>query len=110
MRELARGSAAAAPSEAARRRLLLLPLVVALLGGAGYTVRASVCDTANCGKGNCSETPLPPNFECHCDPGWSNALKLIPFSPCIVTSSPTVTTDPCPLCTTGVPLVVVGLR
>ncbi|KAG0549465.1 hypothetical protein BDA96_01G258300 [Sorghum bicolor] len=69
MRELARGSAAAAPSEAARRRLLLLPLVVALLGGAGYTVGASVCDTANCGKGNCSETPLPPNFECHCDPG-----------------------------------------
>jgi hypothetical protein len=43
-------------------------------------------DTANCGKGNCSETtvPLPPNYECRCDPGWSHALQLIPFSPCIV--------------------------
>ena len=84
MREPAIGSAAATASEAAR--LLLLPLVLALLGGGRHAGCASVRDTANCGKGNCSETPgpLPPNYECHCDPGWSHALKLIPFSPCIV--------------------------
>lgn len=81
MSELARCSAA-------RLLLLLLPVVLALLGGAGHVGGASVCDTANCGKGNCgSETPapaLPPGYECHCDPGWSHALELIPFSPCVV--------------------------
>ncbi|KAL5682974.1 hypothetical protein ACJX0J_009359, partial [Zea mays] len=83
MSELARCSAA--------RLLLLLPvvfLVLALLGGARHAGGASVCDTANCGKGNCSETPapalLPPGYECNCDPGWSHVLELIPFSPCIV--------------------------
>lgn len=86
MGELARGSVAA--SEAARLLLLLLLLPLVLAALLGHAGGASVCDTANCGKGNCSETtgpiPLPPNYECHCDPGWSHALKLIPFSPCII--------------------------
>ncbi|KAF8722868.1 hypothetical protein HU200_022001 [Digitaria exilis] len=50
-----------------------------------YAGGASVCDTANCGKGICTEVPLlPPNYECHCDPGWSHALNIFPFSPCII--------------------------
>ncbi|OEL22815.1 hypothetical protein BAE44_0016166 [Dichanthelium oligosanthes] len=61
-------------------------LLLALLGGAavGGGV-SSVCDTANCGRGSCAEVPgLPPNYECRCDLGWSHALELFPFSPCIV--------------------------
>nr|CAB3499615.1 unnamed protein product [Digitaria exilis] len=67
------------------RRSAVLPLVLALIACAAGGGGASVCDTANCGKGSCTEVPLlPPNFECHCDPGWSHALNLFAFSPCII--------------------------
>ncbi|CAL4916754.1 unnamed protein product [Urochloa decumbens] len=79
MRLLGRSSTATEPM-----RLLLVALLACCAAG------ASVCDTAICGRGNCTEVPelipgLPlPNYECHCEPGWSNALKAIPLSPCIV--------------------------
>jgi hypothetical protein len=45
----------------------------------------SICDAANCGRGSCTELPklIPdvPNYECHFDPGWSQAWEAIPFSP-----------------------------
>ncbi|KAF8672782.1 hypothetical protein HU200_049233 [Digitaria exilis] len=70
------------------RRSAVLPLVLALIACAAGGGGASVCDTANCGKGSCTEVPLlPPNFECHCDPGWSHALNLFAFSPCIIPNS-----------------------
>ncbi|CAN6283278.1 unnamed protein product [Urochloa humidicola] len=70
-------------------RLLLL----ALLAFCACTAGASICDTAKCGKGNCTETPglipgLSTNYKCDCDPGWSQALKAVPFSPCIVPDCP----------------------
>ncbi|CAN6283282.1 unnamed protein product [Urochloa humidicola] len=62
-------------------RLLLLAMFV---GAAG----ASLCDTAICGRGNCTEIPGPiPGlniYKCNCDPGWSQPLDVFPFSPCIV--------------------------
>ncbi|CAN6299374.1 unnamed protein product [Urochloa humidicola] len=67
-------------------RLLLLALLVCTAG-------ASLCDTAVCGKGNCTEMPgLIPGvtipgvnfYKCNCDPGWSQPLDFFPFSPCIV--------------------------
>ncbi|XP_004986621.1 fibropellin-3-like [Setaria italica] len=63
-------------------RLLLLALLAYAAAG------ASICDTAICGRGNCTELPelVPgiPIYECHCDPGWSQAWKAVRFSPCIV--------------------------
>jgi hypothetical protein len=78
MSALARSSTASEPV----RLLLLTTLLASCAAG------ASVCDTANCGKGTCTELPklIPgvPTYECHCDPGWSQAWKDIPFSPCVI--------------------------
>ncbi|RLN17867.1 fibropellin-3-like [Panicum miliaceum] len=78
MSALARSSTASEPV----RLLLLTTLLASCAAG------ASVCDTANCGKGACMELPklIPgvPNYECHCDPGWSKTWKAIPFSPCVI--------------------------
>ncbi|CAN6299379.1 unnamed protein product [Urochloa humidicola] len=69
-------------------RLLLLALLAFCASAAG----ASICDTANCGRGNCTEMPGPipgvNNYKCNCDPGWSHALEVFPFSPCIVPDCP----------------------
>ncbi|CAL4925013.1 unnamed protein product [Urochloa decumbens] len=69
-------------------RLLLLALLACCACAAG----ASICDTASCGKGNCTVlsglVPGLPYYECHCDPGWSHASKAFPFSPCTVPNCP----------------------
>ena len=54
---------------------------------------ATICDTAKCGKGTCSEVPgiiplLTSSYKCTCDPGWyqqmlSN-LTVLNFAPCII--------------------------
>ncbi|RLM87335.1 hypothetical protein C2845_PM04G07440 [Panicum miliaceum] len=53
-----------------------------------HTEKERSCDAANCVRGSCTELPklIPdvPNYECHCDPGWSQAWKAIPFSPCVI--------------------------
>ncbi|CAL4916753.1 unnamed protein product [Urochloa decumbens] len=65
-------------------RLVLVITLLACAAAAG----APYCETASCGRGNCTDVPevLPyvPNYECHCEPGWSHALDTIPFSPCVV--------------------------
>ncbi|TVU31109.1 hypothetical protein EJB05_22780, partial [Eragrostis curvula] len=56
--------------------LAFLAVVVTARVAAGF----SVCDNANCGKGNCSEVPgIIPTYKCQCDPGWSQAVKFIPI-------------------------------
>ncbi|KAL6641098.1 hypothetical protein ACP70R_019279 [Stipagrostis hirtigluma subsp. patula] len=74
------------PASQPARPLLLLAL--ALATAAAAVGDGSVCDTANCGKGKCAETPgIVPgtsSYKCECDPGWSQALKLVPFAPCVV--------------------------
>ncbi|CAL4933509.1 unnamed protein product [Urochloa decumbens] len=51
---------------------LRLVLVITLLACAA-AASAPYCDTASCGRGNCTDVPevLPyvPNYECHCEPG-----------------------------------------
>lgn len=52
-----------------------------------------ICDTAECGKGTCSEVPgiipeVTTSYKCTCDPGWSQPkllnLTVLPFMPCII--------------------------
>ncbi|KAG2549000.1 hypothetical protein PVAP13_9KG196200 [Panicum virgatum] len=69
MSALARSSTSTASEPEVRLLLLLTALVLVVASAAG----ASVCDTANCGRGTCAELPklIPdvPNYACHCDPG-----------------------------------------
>ncbi|KAL6641096.1 hypothetical protein ACP70R_019277 [Stipagrostis hirtigluma subsp. patula] len=69
--------------------LALLAVVIAAAAAASEPPGSgSVCDTAKCGKGKCSETPgLIPgavSYKCECDSGWSKAIDLFPFAPCIL--------------------------
>ncbi|NP_001145634.1 uncharacterized protein LOC100279121 precursor [Zea mays] len=73
--------------------LLLLALAGARPGAAATTDSSTICDTAECGKGTCSEVPgiLPvvmASYKCTCDPGWSQPkllnLTVLPFMPCII--------------------------
>ncbi|CAN6323947.1 unnamed protein product [Urochloa humidicola] len=72
-------------------------LILALL--ARTTVAAAegqtICDTAKCGRGTCSEVPalLPVtnSYKCTCDPGWSQPKAInftFPFAPCIIPDCP----------------------
>lgn len=53
---------------------------------------STICETAKCGKGSCSEAPGPipvisAGYQCTCDPGWSQpkAFNLtVPNAPCII--------------------------
>ncbi|XP_066315692.1 uncharacterized protein [Miscanthus floridulus] len=71
--------------------LALLAAAIAAAAGAG-AAGSSICDTARCGKGSCSEAPGPYPFEsykCTCDPGWSQPepwipLTKLPNAPCVV--------------------------
>ncbi|OQU91756.1 hypothetical protein SORBI_3001G244000 [Sorghum bicolor] len=87
----------------ARARVPAPAMLVALLAlamaadGAGASAGAdngaTICDTAKCGKGTCSEVPgiiplLTSSYKCTCDPGWyqqmlSN-LTVLNFAPCII--------------------------
>ncbi|CAD6212634.1 unnamed protein product [Miscanthus lutarioriparius] len=80
--------------------VVLLLLAAALLlactatGVAAATGNSStICDTAECGKGTCSEVPgiiplLTAGYKCTCDPGWEQPKLLfnltVPFAPCII--------------------------
>ncbi|XP_039832612.1 uncharacterized protein LOC120693267 [Panicum virgatum] len=54
----------------------------------------TICDTAKCGRGTCSEMPGVPlplfttSYNCTCDAGWSQPtlfnLPPFPFAPCII--------------------------
>ena len=94
MSALARSSTSTASEPEVRLLLLLTALVLVVASAAG----ASVCDTANCGRGTCAELPklIPdvPNYACHCDPGWSGRSPSRP-SPSRPASSPTVITQYC---------------
>ncbi|KAL6641097.1 hypothetical protein ACP70R_019278 [Stipagrostis hirtigluma subsp. patula] len=67
----------------------LLRLIMALLActAAAADGGATICDTADCGKGSCSEAPgfIPGtvSYNCTCDHGWAKAIDL-PISPCTV--------------------------
>ncbi|GJM84595.1 hypothetical protein PR202_ga00279 [Eleusine coracana subsp. coracana] len=53
--------------------------------GVPFEATWTVCDDANCGKGHCAEVPgIIPMYKCECDPGWSQAFKFIPISPCTI--------------------------
>ncbi|XP_066341699.1 uncharacterized protein [Miscanthus floridulus] len=80
--------------------VVLLLLAAALLlactatGVAAATGNSStICDTAECGKGTCSEVPgiiplLTAGYKCTCDPGWEQPkllnVTVLPFAPCII--------------------------
>ncbi|XP_020399261.1 neurogenic locus notch homolog protein 3 [Zea mays] len=109
--------------------LLLMLLLLGFAGGRAGTAAAAtdsspICDTAECGKGTCSEVPgiipeVTTSYKCTCDPGWSQPkllnLTVLPFMPCIVPNctfssacfNPTVPmrsiplTDPCALVNCG---------
>jgi hypothetical protein len=64
------------------------------------TGSSTICDTAKCGKGTCSEVPgiiplLTASYKCTCDPGWEQPtlfnLAAPPFAPCII---PNCKSDP----------------
>jgi hypothetical protein len=38
--------------------------------------------------------PDVPNYECRCDPGWSQAWKAIPFSSCVISTVTVELIDP----------------
>nr|CAB3494663.1 unnamed protein product [Digitaria exilis] len=48
----------------------------------------TMCDTAKCGRGHCSEVQGPiTTYKCTCDPGWSQPSLLnltFDFAPCII--------------------------
>ncbi|XP_062200478.1 uncharacterized protein LOC133903153 [Phragmites australis] len=76
-----------ARSSAASGSATLLLLALLACAAAAAARGSSACDTAICGKGKCTEGPgwIPTfDYECNCDPGWSRASELVPFSPCIV--------------------------
>ncbi|KAL6883656.1 hypothetical protein ACP4OV_011070 [Aristida adscensionis] len=56
-------------------------------GGGGESAD-SFCKTAECGRGTCTPRagwiPGTISYKCECDPGWSRAIKAVPFSPCNV--------------------------
>ncbi|OEL36272.1 hypothetical protein BAE44_0002709 [Dichanthelium oligosanthes] len=91
-----RASAGMVPARspvAATLLLALLACTAEIAAGGGRTI----CDTANCGKGTCSEVPGAPiplittSYNCTCDPGWSQPtlfnLPPVPFAPCIIPDS-----------------------
>ncbi|PUZ38981.1 hypothetical protein GQ55_9G240700 [Panicum hallii var. hallii] len=78
-----------------RRRPAVAALLLAVLACAEVAAGggATICDTAKCGKGSCSEMPGPipfvtTSYNCTCDPGWSQPRLLnltpLPFAPCII--------------------------
>ncbi|KAK3157612.1 hypothetical protein QOZ80_2AG0125060 [Eleusine coracana subsp. coracana] len=70
--------------------LLLLTFIIgyALAADADDDVKESVCDGADCGRGSCKVRsgwiPGTISYKCECHPGWTRAIRSIPFSPCNV--------------------------
>ncbi|GJN20668.1 hypothetical protein PR202_gb08070 [Eleusine coracana subsp. coracana] len=74
-----------------------LPALLLLLTFIGYAlaadadddaVKETVCDGADCGRGSCELRsgwiPGTISYKCECHPGWTRAIRSIPFSPCNV--------------------------
>ncbi|OQU91753.1 hypothetical protein SORBI_3001G243732 [Sorghum bicolor] len=68
-------------------------LLVCTATGSVASDSSTICDTAKCGKGTCSEVPgiiplLTSSYKCTCDPGWEQPtllnLTAAPFAPCII--------------------------